>query len=241
MVGESGGMPHHCAVPMWTSNSKTSPGLSFHKFPTEPVTKAIWVRNIRRDEVEGAFIVNSSSRVCGLHFVDADYYDGGRQRERRTSRQNRILKRGSVPTKFTCFPERLRRPANRGENKRKAPTERKEPPPPKTRKEPPTSSISEAPSSTADANESSGPAAPSSEQKSPESSTSDHHDHCECVDQLMDDLARLDLAWKKEGAENTKLREDLEKEKQPRDFCLDRFKKDDGKFDFIPDSQPLRC
>ena len=42
-------MPHHCAVPLCSSNSKTSPGLSFHMFPSDPATRAIWVRNIRRD------------------------------------------------------------------------------------------------------------------------------------------------------------------------------------------------
>ena len=87
----------------------------------------------------GVFVVNSSSRVCGLHFVETDYHNGGRQRERQTTRQNRMLKQGSVPTKFDCIPERLRRPSDDGKNKRKAPKERKEPPS-KKRKEPPASS-----------------------------------------------------------------------------------------------------
>ena len=188
-------MPHHSAVPLCSSNSKTSPGLSFHKFPSDPATRAIWVRNIRRDEAGGVFVVNSSSRVCGLHFVETDYHDGGRQRERQTTRQNRMLKQGSVPTKFNCFPERLRRPADDGKNKRKAPKERKEPPP-KKRKEPPTSSEAggSAPSLSVDTKESAGSAAPSSEPTSTgTSSTDDRHDHCECVEQLMDELARLDL------------------------------------------------
>ena len=189
------------------------------------------MRNIRRDEAGGVFVVNSSSRVCGLHFVDTDYHDGRRQRERQTTRQNQMLKQGSVPTKFDCFPERLRRPADDGKNKRKAPKERKEPPP-KKRKEPPTSSEAggSAPSSSVDTKESAGSAAPSSEPTSTgTSSTDDRHDHCECVEQLMDELARLDLAWNKESAENAKLRQELEKEKQRLDFCLDRFKDDDGK------------
>ena len=117
-------MPHHFAVPMCTSNSKTSPGLSFHGFPRDPVLKATWLRNIRRDEASGGFQVNSSTRVCSLHFLESDYHGSGRQRNRQTSRENSFLKRDSVPTEFDCFPERLRRPADQGANKRKAPTER---------------------------------------------------------------------------------------------------------------------
>ena len=236
-------MPHHCAVPLCSSNSKTSPGLSFHKFPSDPATRAIWVSNIRRDEAGGVFVVNSSSRVCGLHFVETDYHDGGRQRERQTTRQNRMLKQGSVPTKFDCFLERLRRPADDGKNKRKAPEERKEPPP-KKRKEPPTSSEAggSAPSSSLDTKESAGSAAPSSEPTSTgTSSTDDRHDHCECVEQLMDELARLDLAWNKESAENAKLRQELEKEKQRLYFCVDRFKDDDGKIRFYTGFTTLGC
>ena len=145
-----------------------------------------------------------------------------------------MLKQGGVPTKFDCFPERLRRPADDGKSKRKAPKERKVPPP-KKEKEPPTSSEAggSAPSSSVDTKESAGSAAPSSEPTSTgTSSTDDRHDHCECVEQLMDELARLDLAWNKESAENAKLRQELEKEKQRLDFCLDRFKDDDGKIRF---------
>ena len=69
------------------------------------------------------------TRVCSFHFLESDYHGSGRQINRQTSRQNSFLKRDSVPTKFDCFPERLRRPADQGANKRKAPTERLEPPP----------------------------------------------------------------------------------------------------------------
>ena len=146
-------MPHHCAVPMCTSNSKTSPGLSFHGFPRDPVLKATWLRNIRRDEASGCFQVNSSTRVCSLHFLESDYHGSGRQRNRQTSRQNSFLKRDSVPTKFDCFPERLRRPADQGANKRKAPTERLEPPPKKRKNTSKGKASEPSQGSTADSNE----------------------------------------------------------------------------------------
>ena len=146
-------MPHHYAVPMCTSNSKTSPGLSFHGFPRDPVLKATWLRNIRRDEASGCFQVNSSTRVCSLHFLESDYHGSGRQRNRQTSRQNSFLKRDSVPTKFDCFPERLRRPADQGANKRKAPTERLEPPPKKRKNTSKGKASEPSQGSTADSNE----------------------------------------------------------------------------------------
>ena len=97
-------MPHHCAVPMCTSNSKTSPGLSFHGFPRDPVLKATWLRSIRRDEASGCFQVNSSTRVCSLHFLESDYHGSGRQRNRQTSRQNSFLERDSARRSSIAFP-----------------------------------------------------------------------------------------------------------------------------------------
>lgn len=118
-------MPHHCAVPLCTSNSKTSPTLSFHHFPRDRALRAVWLKNIRRDQAAGVFEVKSDTRVCGLHFVESDYHDGGRQRDRQTSRRNKILKKDSVPTKFDCFPERLRPQAV---GSRRAPRDRQAPP-----------------------------------------------------------------------------------------------------------------
>ena len=98
-------MPHHCAVPGCTSNSKMAVGVSFHKFPADAALLRLWVRNIRRDERKGAWSINSSTRVCSLHFSEESYYASSRKRERRTTRTNRILKVTAVPTVFDCFPE----------------------------------------------------------------------------------------------------------------------------------------
>ena len=219
-------MPHHCAVPMCTSNSKTSPGLSFHGFPRDPVLKATWLRSIRRDEASGCFQVNSSARVCSLHFLESDYHGSGRQRNRQTSRQNSFLKRDSVPTKFDCFPERLRRPADQGANKRKAPTERLEPPPKKRKNTSKGKASEPSQGSTADSNEtnldvSASSPAPSAPDRHNDSDGVDHHsspshggsseksgdqhNHCHCVDKLLDELEKLDLDWKKECQANLML------------------------------------
>ena len=76
-------MPHHCAVPGCTSNSKTSVGVSFHKFPADSGVRRVWIRNIRRDERKGTWQINSSTRVCSLHFTEDSYHDASRKRERK--------------------------------------------------------------------------------------------------------------------------------------------------------------
>jgi len=52
-------------------------------------------------------MINSSTRVCSLHFTEDSYCASGRKRERKTTRTSRILKVGAVPTVFDCFPKRL--------------------------------------------------------------------------------------------------------------------------------------
>ena len=88
-------MPHHCAVPGCTSNSKSSPGLAFHCFPSDADLRKLWLTRIRRDEVAGQFQVTSSTRVCGNHFPPSAYFLAGhageRKRERKTERKSNRL------------------------------------------------------------------------------------------------------------------------------------------------------
>jgi len=114
-------MPHHCAVPGCTSNSKTAVGVSFHKFPADAALCRSWVRNICRNESKGVRMINNSTHVCSLHFAEESYYTSGRKRERRKTRTSRILKVTAVPNVFNCFPERLQPTSS----KRKAPATRK--------------------------------------------------------------------------------------------------------------------
>ena len=98
-------MPHHCSVPGCTSNSKSSPSLSFRSFPSDPDLRRVRIRNIRRDEQKGHWTINASTRVCSRHFADDSYHEAGRKRER--GRKNRMLTPGGSPMIFECFPERL--------------------------------------------------------------------------------------------------------------------------------------
>ena len=125
-----------------------------------------------------------------------------------------------------AFPERLRRPADQGANKRKAPTERLEPPPKKRKNTSKGKASEPSQGSAADSNEtnldvSASSPAPSAPDLHNDSDGVDHHsspshggsseksgdqhNHCHCVDKLLDELEKLDLDWKKECQANLML------------------------------------
>ena len=96
-------MPHHCAVPGCTSNSKTTVEVSFHNFPTDTDICRVWVRNIRSNGCKEAWQINSSTCVCSLHFMEHSYDGASRKRERKNTRRSRMLKLGTVSTVFDCL------------------------------------------------------------------------------------------------------------------------------------------
>ena len=219
-------MPHHCAVPGCTSNSKTAVGVSFHKFPADAALRRSWVRNICRDERKGVWTINSSTRVCSLHFAEESYYASGRKRERRTTRTSRILKAAAVPTVFDCFPERLQPMSS----KRKAPATR-ESLRPKQKKE--------SDADVADGREDTSAVSQDVDgeiEGDDDTCAGGQHDHCDCVESLqrtVESLQRdVDYLQSERIAEQAKEKEllhQLEDEKTRRDFCLDRFKSNDKK------------
>ena len=211
-------MPHHCTVPGCTSNSKTATGVSFHKFPADSALRRVWVRNIRRDERKGAWMINSSTRVCSLHFTEDSYCASGRKRERKTTRTSRILKVGAVPTVFDCFPKRLQPMSS----KRKAPPIRKAVQPEQKECNP----------DMADGGEDASTVSVTSEDVDKDcvdTSADKQHDYCKCVETLQRDIAYLQserIAEQANGRESVHM---LVEEKARHDFCLDRFKSDDKK------------
>ena len=248
-------MPHHCAVPLCTSNSKTSPALSFHKFPSDHAARATWIKNIRRDEAAGVFEVTNSTRVCSLHFRACDYHDPseGRKRQRLSQRKNKFLKAGAVPTKFDCFPERLRPRSAETCRKRRSPRSRSAPQSPARKRTctgPSDSSpdpecatesgVQEEVGSTVEVSQQDRGARPTRH-----SDRSDDHIHCACVSRLVDPekVEQLNSAlqeeravnaklWEdlqKERTANDKLSEDLQKEKQRRDISFERHRHNDDK------------
>ncbi|XP_076126773.1 uncharacterized protein LOC143106385 [Alosa pseudoharengus] len=76
-----------CCVPRCSVSGKVNSGVSFHQFPKEESVRAIWVRNIRRDN----FIIRRHTTVCSRHFMPEDIIEGGRRR----------LKPGAIPVLFS--------------------------------------------------------------------------------------------------------------------------------------------
>ena len=88
-------MPHCCAVPICTSNSKTSLQLSSRKFPSDAALRHNRANNIPRVESKGVWTINSSTRVCTKHFTAESYHVNsvsGRKRMHKTTSTNRIFK-----------------------------------------------------------------------------------------------------------------------------------------------------
>ena len=218
-------MPHHCAVPGCTSNSKTSQHVSFHQFPSDTARRRIWVRNIRRDESKGVWVINSSTRVCSKHFTDESYHSSStltsRRRMRKTTRTNKILKSDAVPTVFDCFPERLQPTTS----KRKAPANRE---PPKRKKciDVPGDNNQSIPDDKSDVDS----------EFDEETATSMQHEHCKCVESLQetveslkDEIATITSELVACQRRESELKEDIAKERSRCDFSLDRFKNDNKK------------
>ncbi|KAJ4425819.1 hypothetical protein ANN_27445 [Periplaneta americana] len=86
-------MPN-CCVPFCTNERGKTKGISFHEFPVDEDLKDKWLKAISRDK----FVPNSysdSSLVCSEHFTISDYTP---------NLKRKVLKRGSVPSKFPNYP-----------------------------------------------------------------------------------------------------------------------------------------
>ena len=100
-------MPHHCCVPMCTSNSakETEEKISFHSFPKGSLEK-VWIRNIEGD-VGQHFSMTSHTKVCSLHFISECFYGGEHRRDdtqKMSAQVRRKLRPDAVPTIFDFSP-----------------------------------------------------------------------------------------------------------------------------------------
>ncbi|CAN7949694.1 unnamed protein product, partial [Ixodes pacificus] len=80
----------YCCVPFCrSSKNKRQPGIFFHEFPSDTVTRHKWLKAVARENVcpKGA---SATSVVCCLHFAADDYVDATCSK----------LRPGAVPTIF---------------------------------------------------------------------------------------------------------------------------------------------
>lgn len=69
-------------------------GISFHKFPSDPVSKSKWIQACRRKN----FTPGSGARLCSQHFSACDFKSDSIRRE---------LKTEAIPSIFPAFPKHL--------------------------------------------------------------------------------------------------------------------------------------
>ena len=85
--------------------------VSFHRFPSDPVESAKWVRHIHRDN----FTATDHTRICSKHFASSDYVDHRtdiNSSRNRGALKRRRLKLGVYPTIFPTLPAYLSSSSN---------------------------------------------------------------------------------------------------------------------------------
>ncbi|KAK2159687.1 hypothetical protein LSH36_148g05049, partial [Paralvinella palmiformis] len=92
------GTSFHCCVPHCTGDSRISPDLTFHRFPSlakRSRLRDLWIQAIKRD-LGLLFQITSCTRVCGRHFTPNDYKRGVMGPKR-----GKLLENDSVPSVFS--------------------------------------------------------------------------------------------------------------------------------------------
>ena len=87
-------------------NNSHTVGISMHQFPTDPVVRNKWVKFVQRHRADFvASSVTNYTSLCSAHFEESCYtrkisLDLGEQ-----PKQNKVLIRGSIPTRDSLVPE----------------------------------------------------------------------------------------------------------------------------------------
>ena len=89
------------------NNNSYTVGISMHQFPTDPVVRNKWVKFVQRhcaDFHESS--VTKYTSLCSAHFEESCYTRKISLAIGEQSKQNKVLIRGSIPTRDTVVPER---------------------------------------------------------------------------------------------------------------------------------------
>ncbi|CAL4156374.1 unnamed protein product, partial [Meganyctiphanes norvegica] len=78
------------------SSSKKEHPRTFHKFPTDPVQRTKWIKNMHRQ----GWVPGISALICSDHFLETDLV--------RTTQFTRLTK-DAIPTRFKEIPEHLKK------------------------------------------------------------------------------------------------------------------------------------
>ena len=82
-------------------------GISMHQFPKDPVVQRKWVKFVQRHHANfHESSVTKYTSLCSAHFVESCYTQKISLDLGEHSKQNKVLIRGSIPTRDSVVPER---------------------------------------------------------------------------------------------------------------------------------------
>ncbi|KAL9970830.1 hypothetical protein ACROYT_G023277 [Oculina patagonica] len=123
-MAESGGKPirrggRYCVAgapnKQSCKNTSYTPGIKMHQFPTDAKVRAQWVKFVQRHRVDFGEPVNKHSALCSAHFEPSCYSTSfGLSLEGMEEwKRNKVLIKGSIPTKHTVLQAIPEEPSDR--------------------------------------------------------------------------------------------------------------------------------
>lgn len=87
-------------------NTSYTEGIRMHQFPTDPVIRGKWVKFVQRNRKDFAEPISKYSALCSAHFEESCYTRrfSFHLEEMENINMNRVLIKGSVPSRATTFP-----------------------------------------------------------------------------------------------------------------------------------------
>ena len=85
-------------------NTSYSPGIRMHQFPKDPKIRAQWVKFVQRHRVDFGEPVPKHASLCSAHFEPGCYPTRLSLEGMEGTKHNKVLLKGSVPTRHTVLP-----------------------------------------------------------------------------------------------------------------------------------------
>ena len=96
-------------------NTSYTPGIKMHQFPSDPKVRAQWLKFVQRHRVDFGEPVNKHAALCSAHFEPRCYLMafGLSLEGMEDSKRNKVLLKGSIPTRHVVLPAVPEEPSDR--------------------------------------------------------------------------------------------------------------------------------
>lgn len=85
-------------------NNSYSEGIAMHQFPKDPTFRCKWVKFVQKHRVDFAEPINQYAVLCSAHFEESCYTRKLSLTGIEDMKMNKVLIRGSVPTRDAVVP-----------------------------------------------------------------------------------------------------------------------------------------